>query len=392
MKNIFFAFCIITIGTSCVSDKTKPNSNNFTTIKDYIESKESAKLSETFPFDLVGEYSLPTFSPLDASKAFIFQTVIGNNAYLVNNEKFQVNKYNLESQQVIETFSFPIASSILSSKPASCFVISEDKFLWHNDSTLFLISNSSGQIEKTIEIPLNYNNKSFLIATNPNSKIQWEPQSQTLVFPVQCADEYESNEEYTLPKFISYNLQTGITEFIPISLPRNYSVENYLPVIYDAITYIDAKSFYVVFPLTNEVYAYSLTSKQLSKVSIQIPVNLTDANSLTQPTEPREIIESVHKCNHINGFAVIDGKYYIQQTGAFSENLASKKFIDNTLLLVFNNEGSLIWGDKLQVKTFENRIFNLINNSNNIVYFTSHPTLKSQTGDERFLTSLSPDF
>ena len=392
MKNILFAFSLVIVGASFTSNKNKSNSNNFNSIHEFIESKKSARLSETFPFDLVSEHTLPSFSTIDANKSFSFQTVIGKNAYLVNNEKYQVNKYNLESQQVTETLSFPIASSILSSKPASCFVMNEHQFLWQNESNVFQIYNSTGKVEKTVKLSLKYNKKSYHIATNANSKIQWEPQSQTLVFPVQFEDEYVSKDEFTFPKFLSYNLISGTTEFIPISLPPNYTNKNYLPLLYDVFTCIDGQTFYAVFPLSNEVYAYNFTSKQLSKVSIQLPVNLTDPKSLTQPTNPHEITESLNKCNHIDGFAVIDGKYYIQQTGAFSENLASKKFIDNTLLLVFNNDGSLLWGDKLQVKTFENRIFNLRNFSNKTVYFTSCPTMKSQKIEERFLTSLSPDF
>jgi len=377
---------------SCASDKNKSNSKSYSSIKEYIQSKESATTSETFPFAFLKETTLPSFSAINEDKGFSFQKVIGNYAYLVNNEKFKVLKYNLQSEQSTETFSFPEVSSILSAKPSSCVVLNENQFLWHNDSTILLICNSLGQIENSIQLPLVFNNKNFQISSNPKSAIQFESQSKTLVFPIQCAEDYNSKDEYTLPKFASYNLKTSKTEFIPISLPLNYSDEFYLPLLYDAATCMEGQTFYALFPLSSEVYSYDLLSKQLSKISIQIPVNLTDAQTLTQPTDPRQIMEIVHKCSHLSGFSVIKGIFYIQQTGAFSDNLESKKFTDNSLLCSYNSSGSLIWGGQMPIQTFDNKIFNLTNASNSALNFTSYYALKSEKGDERYLSSFNPEF
>lgn len=103
-------------------------------------------------------------------------------------------------------------------------------------------------------------------------------------------------------------------------------------------------------------------------------------------------MEKVHKCSHLSGFSVIKGIFYIQQTGAFNDNLESKKYIDNSLLWAFNPNGSLIWGGQLPLQAFKNKIFNLTNTSNSILNFTSYYALKSEKSDERYLSSFNPEF
>jgi hypothetical protein len=68
---------------SCASDKNKSNSKSYSSIKEYIQSKESATTSETFPFAFLKETTLPSFSAINEDKGFSFQKVIGNYAYLV---------------------------------------------------------------------------------------------------------------------------------------------------------------------------------------------------------------------------------------------------------------------------------------------------------------------
>ena len=382
MKNLFFITLFLWSLASCKTDKS-----NFSTIQGFIQSKDGAKSIETFPLKAEWKKALPAFTPTYASKAFSFQTIVGDMAYLINGDLYQIETYNLQTQQVVATISFPDVYSQVGSKLGSCYVLNTNQFIWHCDSTQLFICNVAGQIEKTIDLPLTKENRNFHLASNPNSRIQFNSQSQTLIFPIQCIDAYDSEEEYNLPKFASYNLTTASLAFIPISLPKTYRADVHVPSLYDPFTAIDGQTFYAIFPLSNEVFSYQLQSNQMQILPLQFPVSLTSPAALKQPKDVYEINQSIYTSNHIKGFTAIKGKFYVQQVDAWNETLESKKFIDNTALFVYNQNGSINWGGKfLSDQLSESGIFNIKFGQDQALYFITFP--KAQSSESNATNSL----
>jgi hypothetical protein len=381
MKKLFLFSLILLAANSCQKTKT-----SFSTIQEYLISEETAKQASDFPLHFITQSSLPVFAPLNANEAYVFQSVNNTTAYLVNTELFSVKRYNLESGQMEAILQFDALNQFIEPQKAACFILDDDRFVWYGDSTTIYVCNSAGQVVQSSQLPLSHQERNFAIAPTANAKIQFHKQSATLVFPIRCTDDYDASIEHSLPQFVAFNLSTGATEFISITLPTEYPADRYIPVLYDPLTALYGDVFYALFPLCNKLFSYNLNTKELNITALQLPVSLTSPSSVQQALDIAQINEFTFKSNRIKGFSVLNGKVLVQQIDGYDENLESLNYIDNTALFAFNPNGSLIWGGRFTPEPFKKSLFDIVHSDGKSVYFLHYdkPTVNSNRILSRF--------
>jgi hypothetical protein len=333
MKKIVALVTLIVTLISC-TEETK-----ISTVHQYLDKLKSSTTRNGFPFELVNNALLPNFNTND--QFFIMEkSLLGSEALLYDGDNHQVKKVNLNNLQTTGTINF---SSLPSGNFLKFVGLNQDLMIWYNDSNQLFVYDVSGNYIKTINLNLNYQNKQYAISLSSHAQMEYFPTSKQLIFPVQCISEYEESETHSIPQFASYNLNTNQTTFLPIYLPNNYPADKYLGRCMEPYTAYEGNNFYVLYPLSNQVYRYDVLTSTVNTINLQLPVSLSNPALIQEPVNYQQTGDLIYNTNHIDGFAVINGQLIVQQTDAWDNNLASPQFIDNTVLYSFNQNGQLDW-------------------------------------------------
>ena len=83
---------------------------------------------------------------------------------------------------------------------------------------------------------------------------------------------------------------------------------------------------------------------------------------------------------------VTNSKILIQQTDGWNEALASRKYLDNTLLMEFDGNGNLSWSSAFPALEFDGGVFNLSNIKNQQILFRWH----NQNNEQRLIAYRYP--
>lgn len=324
MKKIVALVTLIVTLISC-TEETK-----ISTVHQYLDKLKSSTTRNGFPFELVNNALLPNFNTND--QFFIMEkSLLGSEALLYDGDNHQVKKVNLNNLQTTGTINF---SSLPSGNFLKFVGLNQDLMIWYNDSNQLFVYDVSGNYIKTINLNLNYQNKQYAISLSSHAQMEYFPTSKQLIFPVQCISEYEESETHSIPQFASYNLNTNQTTFLPIYLPNNYPADKYLGRCMEPYTAYEGNNFYVLYPLSNQVYRYDVLTSTVNTINLQLPVSLSNPALIQEPVNYQQTGDLIYNTNHIDGFAVINGQLIVQQTDAWDNNLASPQFIDNTFYIV----------------------------------------------------------
>jgi hypothetical protein len=361
---------LILIFVTALSACTKKESNIPSTspsgIHEYLSSLDN---SNPFPFQLILNENLPNLSNPPAEVFVFSKSIINNEAYFYEPTKHQVKKVNIQNGQVTGTISF----TNLPEQSNLKYAYLEDNFnVWYSDTMLYVF-NSNGQYLKTIPLSLQHEGKEYTINLSNATNLQYFSNNGTLIIPLNCISEIaEADEIYSIPQFAAYNVNNGQIAFLSIYLPQNYPADNYLAELSDPYTAKEGNNFYCVYPLNNVVYKFDVTTNSLTNIPLQLPVALSNARNIQEPSTLPQMANLKYLSNHISGMSVTEGKIYIQQTDAWNNQLASKNYIDNTILYRFNENGIAEWQGAFPKNIFDEKgIFNLDFAQDGQLYFTN---------------------
>lgn len=218
MNRVFVIFLAVILNASCTQEK------QISTVQEYLSKFKSITTRVDFPFDVVHNQLLPTLTGGGDYYAF-GKSLKSNQAYFYKGYKKKVKVCNINNSTDINTISFPILES---------FPFMRFEFLGNNlsvcsgDSTNIFLFDNSGPLQREINLPLSYINKQFSIFTGPRRLMEYFPAQNMWIIPVNCTSEYDNSETRNLPQFVTYNLNDGNVDFLPIYLPANYPVDKYL--------------------------------------------------------------------------------------------------------------------------------------------------------------------
>lgn len=362
------------ISVACNSDlKTNTASENLT-INAYLHTLGE---NNNFPFQITLNQNLPKLS--NASEVYVFSnTVVNNEAYFYEMSKHQVQKVNISNGQVIGNITF---TNLPENADLKYAYLDDDFNVWYMDTTLYVF-NSTGQYLKTIHLPLHHNGKDFVINTNHKTPLQYLKNNRTLIIPLNCISEYESSETHLIPQFAAYNLNSGQIDFLQIYLPENYPADTYLGELSSPYTAAEDNTFYAIFPLSNKLYKYDVGLNNLQVISLQLPIALSNPAMLNEPQSIQQMAELKYYSNHISGMLVAGSKIFIQQTDTWDNQLSSKKYVDNTILYAFNEQGQLAWQGAFPKSVFDDiGVFTLQSTHNGNLVFNSF----NQNNDKKII-------
>jgi hypothetical protein len=368
MKNSIQLLILIAVLaiSACAVKESNSSATSSSGIHEYLSSLDN---SNTFPFQLTLNENLPNLSNPPAEVFVFSKSIINNEAYFYEPTKHQVKKVNIRNGQVTETISF----TKLPEQSNLKFAYLDDNFnVWYSDTTLYVF-NSNGQYLKTIPLSLQHEEKNYTINLSNATNLQYFSNNGTLIIPFNCISEIvETDEIYSIPQFAAYNVNNGQIEFLSIYLPQNYPADNYLAELSDPYTAKDGNNFYCVYPLSNVVYKFDVTTNSLTNIPLQLPVALSNPRNIKEPTILPQMANLKYLSNHISGMSVTGGKIYIQQTDAWNNQLAYKNYIDNTILYCFNENGIAEWQGAFPKNIFDEKgIFNLDFAQDGQLYFTN---------------------
>ncbi|MFN4235359.1 MAG: hypothetical protein ACK4IK_11190 [Bacteroidia bacterium] len=365
MRKPFYYLLITNILlSSCASNLKNDDVSNMGEISNYLsEISENKKIS----FQITLNKPLPSIK--NANQVYTFDNSLKDDvAYFYELNHHDVIKVNIQTGQNIGNISF---SNLPENAILKYVYLDDDLNIWYADTMLY-VYNNQGEFIKNIHLSLNHLGKDYVINSHHHTPIQYFKNSNTLIIPINCISEYEANEAHALPQFAAYNLISEELAFLPIYLPNNYPADKNLGDLSSPYTAKEDNTFYAIFPLSNQLYAYDVISKSLQIIPLQLPVALTNANMLEEPTTLTNMANLKYYTNHLAGMAVINGKIFIQQTDVFNQELASKKYIDNTVLYVFNEQGQLLSSNAFQAEIFDEiGVFELNFANNDNLVFTS---------------------
>jgi len=368
MKNSIQLLILIfvTALSACTKKESNIPSTSSSGIHEYLSSLDN---SNTFPFQLTLNENLPNLSNPPAELFVFSKSIINNEAYFYEPTKHQVKKVNIRNGQVTETISF----TNLPEQSNLKFAYLDDNFnVWYSDTMLYVF-NSNGQYLKTILLNLEHEGKEYTINLSHATNLQYFSNNGTLIIPLNCISEIaEADEIYSIPQFAAYNVNNGQIEFLSIYLPQNYPADYYLAELSDPYTAKDGNNFYCVYPLSNVVYKFDVTTNSLTNIPLQLPVALSNPRNIQEPTTLPQMANLKYLSNHISGMSVTGGKIFIQQTDAWNNQLASKNYIDNTIFYCFNENGIAEWQGAFPKNIFDEKgIFNLDFAQDGQLYFTN---------------------
>jgi hypothetical protein len=368
MKNSIQLLILIAVLaiSSCAVKESNSSATSPSGIHEYLSSLDN---SNTFPFQLTLNENLPNLSNPPAEVFVFSKSIINNEAYFYEPTKHQVKKVNIQNGQVTGTISF----TNLPEQSNLKFTYLDDNFnVWYSDTNLYVF-NSNGQYLKTIPLSLQHEGKEYTINLSNATNLQYFSNNGTLIIPLNCISEIaEVDEIYTIPQFAAYNVKNGQIAFLSIYLPQNYPADNYLAELSDPYTAKDGNNFYCVYPLNNVVYKFDVTTNSLTNIPLQLPVALSNARNIQEPSTLPQMANLKYLSNHISGMSVTGGKIFIQQTDAWDNQLASKNYIDNTILYRFNENGIAEWQGAFPKNIFDEKgIFNLDFAQDGQLYFTN---------------------
>lgn len=366
MRNRIIFSIITTAFTIIACNKKEANLNSASqgVIQEHLTNLGE---NNNFPFQITLNQNLPKLS--NGSEVYVFSnTVVNNEAYFYEMYKHQVQRVNITNGHVVGSIIF---TNLPENTDLKYAYLDADFNVWYMDTTLYVF-NSTGQYLKTIHLPLYHNGKDFIINTNNKTPLQYFKYNSTLIIPLNCISEYETSEAHTLPQFAAYNLISGQIDYLPIYMPENYPADKYLGELSSPYTVMDGKMFYAIFPLSNQLYKYDLETKSLQIISLQLPIALSIAKMIEEPSTTQQMANLKYGSNHISGMAVTDGKIFIQQTDALDKQLTSKKYVDNTIFYSFDEYGKLVWQGAFPKNIFDEiGIFSLDFAQNGKLFFTS---------------------
>lgn len=333
--------------------------------------------NNNFPFQIISNENLPKLT--NAGEVYVFaNAVVNNEAYFYELSKHQVKKVNVSNGQVTGSISYSDLPEYTDLKFA---YLDNDLNVWYMDTTLYVF-NSTGQYIKTIQLSLHHQGKDFIINTSDKTSLQYFKDNATLIIPLNCISEYEASETHLIPQFAAYNLNNGAMEYLTIYLPENYPADTYLGELSSPYTAADGNTFYAIFPLSNKLYAYDVSSNSLQVIPLQLPIALSNPAMLSVPQSIQQMAELKYYSNHIAGLAVVNGKTFIQQTDSWDNQLSSNKYADNTILYAFNEQGQLAWQGAFPKNVFDNiGVFSLNSAHNGYLVFTSF----NQNNDKKLI-------
>lgn len=333
--------------------------------------------NNNFPFQIINNENLPKLT--NAGEVYVFaNAVVNNEAYFYELSKHQVKKVKVSNGQVTGSISYPNLPENTDLKFA---YLDADFNVWYIDTTLYVF-NSTGQYLKTIQLPLHHQGKDYIINTNDKTSLQYFKDNATLIIPLNCISEYEVSEAHLIPQFASYNLNSGQIAYLSVYMPENYPADTYLGELSSPYTAAYGNVFYAIFPLSNKLYAYNISSNNLQLIPLQFSVALSNPAMLNEPQSIQQMAELKYYSNHIAGLAVADGKIFIQQTDSWDNQLSSKKYADNSILYVFNEQGQLTWQGAFPKNVFDNiGVFTLHSAKNEHLVFTSF----NQNNDKKII-------
>lgn len=360
---LFITIIIVSTLISC----TKKESNVSNSNQDIVHQYLNELTQNAFPYQLTFNNSLPKY--INANQVYTFDNSLKDDvAYFYELNHHDVIKVNIQTGQNTGNVSF---SNLPENAILKYVYLDDDLNIWYSDTILYVFNNQ-GQFIKNIILSIHQLGKDYVINSHHHSPIQYFKNSNTLIIPINCISEYEDNEAHSLPQFAAYNLISEELEYLPIYLPNNYPADKNLGDLSSAYTAKEDNTFYTIFPLSNQLYAYDVISKSIQIIPLQLPVALTNANMLEEPTTLTKMANLKYYTNHLEGMAVINGKIFIQQTDVFNQELASKKYIDNTVLYAFNEHGQLISSNSFPSEIFDEiGIFKLNFANNGNLVFTS---------------------
>lgn len=348
---------------SCTKKETNTINSNNGLVYQYLSELNKS----TFTYQLTLNNSLPKF--ISANQVYTFDKSLKDDiAYYYELNHHDVIKVSIQTGQNIGNVSF---SNLPENTLLKYVYLDDDLNIWYGDTMLY-VYNNQGEFIKKIHLTLHQQGKDYVINSHHHTHIQYFKNSNILIIPINCISEYEDNEAYSLPQFVAYNLNSEELMFLPIYLPNNYPAKKNLGDLTSPYTAMEGNTFYAIYPLSNQLYALDVTTNSLQLIPLQLPVRLTNANMLEEPTTLAKMANLKYYSNHIEGMAVINGKIFIQQTDIFNTELVSKKFIENTVLHVFDQQGQLLSSNAFPSQIFDNiGVFKLQFSNNGELVFTS---------------------
>lgn len=378
MKQLSFIAIITVIGIACNSDlKTNTISDNLT-INAYLNTLSE---NNNFPFQIISNENLPKLT--NAGEVYVFaNAVVNNEAYFYELSKHRVQKVNVSNGQVTGSISY---SDLPENTDLKFAYLNDDLNVWYMDTTLYVF-NSTGQFLKTIHLPLHHQGKDYIINTNDKTSLQYLKNNSTLIIPLNCISEYDASEAHLIPQFAAYNINSGAMDYLAIYLPENYPTDTYLGELSSPYTAAEGNVFYAIFPLSNKLYTYNVSTNSLQVIPLQIPIALSNPAMLNEPQNIQQMAELKYLSNHIAGLAVVNGKIFVQQTDSWDNQLSSKKYADNTILYAFNEQGQLAWQGAFPKNVFDDiGVFSLNSAYNGHLVFTSF----NQNNDKKLVQILA---
>lgn len=380
MKTKLFFFVFMgSVFSACQTNDT------YSSIHAYLESKSKSNSRQGFPLTLVSVQELPRFTPSNGMY-ILSHAIFNDKGYYYSGDEMAAKIIDLNNQQAIQQISFPDLHQRVQKEYAICFMPDENTFVWHTDSNALHYYNLAGQHIRTLSPQLTYQGKTYCISSGRDARLIFVPQTQDIIIPVHCISEYDSQEEHQLPHIAIYNLNTEQTRFVPISLPTSYNPEVYYAELGKPFISVDGNMLYAMYPLSTTMYRYNLQTEQTDNINISLPVSLTPPGSIQHTTDLYQMAERESRCNRITGMVVTNSKILIQQTDGWNEALASRKYLDNTLLMEFDGNGNLSWSSAFPALEFDGGVFNLSNIKNQQILFRWH----NQNNEQRLIAYRYP--
>ncbi|MCG9911637.1 MAG: DUF4221 domain-containing protein [Flavobacteriales bacterium] len=367
IKWVIPSFLLLTF--ACTPEK------KHSTVKAYLNhlSTEDKKLS----IQVVKNDPLPSFSPQTGMYVQMSKTAPGSLDFY-NGDDFSVKKFDLLTGRELNYISFSLQETT-KQKSGYCFKSDDQTYIWHTGENKLYLFNQTGALIKTETLTLSLNGESYFLSASANSSAQFDALSNTVILPVYPTEGADGKTLYEVPRFVSYNLTNGKTQFIPIKLPKEYSTGKTYGMLDVPYTAMDNGSFYAIFPLVATVFEYNIASGQLNSVPLSLPVSLAYPSAVKEGRDFMDQSENEYRTNRITGFAVNQGKIYIQQTEGWDETLESKLFTENTVLHAFSRNGTYLGGGQFPEDVFGSLgVFYLKYTQNNELYFTSFDSKNSK--------------
>jgi hypothetical protein len=294
-------------------------------------------------------------------------------SFYYNGDLMTVKKVDNKTGRILGQINFTHPGSY-NNKYYTCFMPDESTFAWYSDSNSVYLFDMAGILKETLILDLQSQGTGYYLAPSAHASAKFDVSTQSFILPVlpYLADE-------RMPRFVVFDKLNRKTSFVDIVLPVNYDVSRHLGSLAEPFTALDKSIFYVIYPLSDILYAYDLRSKSLSKNKLSLPVSLSSPGSLRESIDYLSAVNNEEKANRIVGFGVSAGKVYIQQTEGWSENLESKKYIDNTVLHTFTTGGNFLGSSAYPRQPFaESGVFHLDFVKDGNIYHFSHDKLNKR--------------